>query len=109
MKNRPGVLNTRDGYRAEVLADHLPSCHTRQRRKLQCPEKAPEPPRVAAQSVNARMDGEARFTVGRDPGTGKQVQRIVYGSTQNEVRPKLAQAVADLDSGDGCHCQRRGH
>lgn len=52
-------------------------------------------------TIRQRPDGrwEARFTVGRDPGTGKQIQRSVYGSTQKEVRQKLAQAVADLDSG----------
>lgn len=52
-------------------------------------------------SIRQRSDGrwEARFTVGRDPGTGKQIQRSVYGSTQKEVRQKLAQAVAAIDSG----------
>lgn len=53
-------------------------------------------------TIRQRSDGrwEARFTVGRDPGTGKQIQRSVYGSTQKEVRQKLAQAVAALDNGD---------
>jgi len=37
--------------------------------------------------------------VGRDPGTGKQIQRSVYAATQKEVRQKLAQAVAAIDSG----------
>lgn len=48
-----------------------------------------------------RKDGrwEARYTVGRDPGTGKQIQRSVYGSSQQEVRKKLAQAVAAIDNG----------
>ncbi len=52
-------------------------------------------------TIRQRSDGrwEARFTVGRDPGTGKQIQRSVYGSTQREVRQKLAQAVAAIDSG----------
>jgi len=52
-------------------------------------------------SIRQRPDGrwEARYTVGRDPGTGKQIQRSVYGSTQKEVRQKLAQAVAAIDSG----------
>ena len=36
---------------------------------------------------------ESRLTVGRDPGTGKQVQRTFSGKTQKEVREKL-QAVA---------------
>ena len=53
-------------------------------------------------TIRQRPDGrwEARFTVGRDPGSGKQIQRSVYGSTQKEVRQKLAQAVAALDNGD---------
>lgn len=42
---------------------------------------------------------EARYTVGRDPGTGKQIQRSVYGATQGEVRKKLAQITATLDAG----------
>lgn len=52
-------------------------------------------------SIRQRPDGrwEARFTVGRDPGTGKQIQRSVYGSTQREARQKLAQAVAEIDKG----------
>lgn len=52
-------------------------------------------------TIRQRPDGrwEARFTVGRDPGTGKQIQRSVYGYTQQEVRKKLAQAVAEIDSG----------
>ena len=53
-------------------------------------------------TIRQRKDGrwEARYTIGRDPGTGKQVQRSVYGATQQEVRKKLAQAVASLDNGD---------
>jgi len=53
-------------------------------------------------TIRQRADGrwEARYTVGRDPGNGKQIQRSVYGSTQKEVRQKLAAAVAALDSGD---------
>lgn len=52
-------------------------------------------------TIRQRPDGrwEARFTVGRDPGTGKQVQRSVYGSTQKEVRQKLVQATAAIDKG----------
>jgi len=52
-------------------------------------------------SIRQRPNGrwEARYTVGRDPGTGKQIQRSVYGSTQKEVRQKLAQITAALDSG----------
>ena len=42
---------------------------------------------------------EGRITVGRDPGTGKQIQRSITGKTQREVREKLAQAVAEVDKG----------
>lgn len=42
---------------------------------------------------------EARITTGRDPGTGKQIQRSFTGKTQKEVREKLAQAVAAVDNG----------
>ena len=54
-----------------------------------------------AGTIRQRKDGrwEGRYTVGRDPGTGKQVQRSVYGSTQQEVRKKLAQVTVEIDSG----------
>lgn len=42
---------------------------------------------------------EARYTVGRDPGTGKQVQRSVYGDTQQEVRKALQLATTAIDEG----------
>mgnify|MGYP004513937945 CR=1 FL=1 len=42
---------------------------------------------------------QGRYTLGRDPGTGKQVQKSIYGDTQAEVRKKLAQAVAAIDEG----------
>ena len=52
-------------------------------------------------TIRQRPDGrwEARYTVGRDPGTGKQIQRSVYGSTQKEVRQQLAQVTAAIDKG----------
>lgn len=52
-------------------------------------------------TIRQRPDGrwEARYTVGRDPGTGKQVQRSIYGSTQKEVRQQLAQVTAAIDKG----------
>lgn len=54
-----------------------------------------------AGNLRQRADGtwEARYTVGRDPGTGKQIRKSVYGKTQKEARQKLAQAVAALDTG----------
>lgn len=42
---------------------------------------------------------EARYTVGYDPGTGKQIQRSVTGKTQKEVSKKLKEATAAIDSG----------
>ena len=55
-------------------------------------------------TIRQRKDGrwEARYTVGRDPGTGKQIQKSVYGATQQEVRKKLAQATTAIDSGIEC-------
>ena len=52
-------------------------------------------------SIRQRKDGtwEARYTTGRDPGTGRQVQKSVYGKTQKEVRQKLAQATVEIDEG----------
>lgn len=42
---------------------------------------------------------EARVTVGRDPGTGKQIQKSFTGKTQKEVREKMTVALCDLDRG----------
>ena len=42
----------------------------------------------------------ARITVGRDPGTGKQIQRSITGKTQKEVREKLQAAAVSLNEGD---------
>lgn len=42
---------------------------------------------------------EARVTVGRDPGTGKQIQRSFTGKTQAEVRKKMQAAAVELDAG----------
>lgn len=42
---------------------------------------------------------EARVTVGRDPGTGKQIQRSFYGKTQAEVRKKVQEAALAVDNG----------
>ncbi|MCL2357387.1 MAG: site-specific integrase [Defluviitaleaceae bacterium] len=54
-----------------------------------------------AGSIRQRADGtwEARYTIGRDPGTGKQVRKSVYGKTQKEVRQKLAVATVAIDEG----------
>ncbi len=52
-------------------------------------------------TIRWRSDGrwEARYTKGRDPGTGKQIQKSIYGKTQAEVRKKLQQACIAIDEG----------
>lgn len=54
-----------------------------------------------AGTIRKRSDGrwEARFTMGYDPVTGKQIQKSVYGKTQKEVREKLSKVTAELDEG----------
>lgn len=54
-----------------------------------------------AGSIRKRSDGrwEARYTAGRDPGTGKQIQKSVYGKTQAEVRKKLQKSCVAIDEG----------
>ena len=42
---------------------------------------------------------EGRYTVGFDPGTGKQRQRSISGKTQKEVAQKLRQITAEIDRG----------
>lgn len=52
-------------------------------------------------TIRQRPDGrwEERYTLGIDPGTGKQIQKSVYGKTQKEVRQKLTAITAEIDSG----------
>ena len=52
-------------------------------------------------TIRQRPDGrwEARYTLGIDPGTGKQIQKSVYGKTQKEVRRKLIAITAEIDNG----------
>lgn len=54
-----------------------------------------------AGNIRQRPDGtwEARYVVGRDPGTGKQIRKSVYAKSQKEARQKLAQAIAAIDKG----------
>ena len=42
-------------------------------------------------NIRQRPDGrwEGRYTAGIDPGTGKQIQKSIYGKTQKEVRERL--------------------
>lgn len=64
---------------------------------------SPMPKRNAqgAGSIRQRKDGtwEARYTAGRNPATGKQVQKSVYGKTQKDVRQKLSLVTVEMDSG----------
>lgn len=41
---------------------------------------------------------EARVTTGRNPGTGKQIQKSFSGKTQKEVREKMQAAAVDLNN-----------
>ncbi|MDL2238266.1 site-specific integrase [Christensenellaceae bacterium OttesenSCG-928-K19] len=52
-------------------------------------------------SIRKRKEGswEGRYTLGRNPGTGKQEQKSVYGKTQNEVRQKLKAITTAIDNG----------
>ena len=52
-------------------------------------------------TIRQRKDGtwEARYTVGRDPGTGKQIQRSVYGKTKADVAKKMRAATHEIDEG----------
>ena len=65
------------------------------------PRKSTTRAAAGAGTIRQRPDGrwEARYTVGRDAGTGKQVQRSVYGATQAEVRKRLHEIAVDLDHG----------
>lgn len=53
-------------------------------------------------SIRQRKDGtwEARFVIGIDPGTGKDIRKSVYAKTQKEVRKKMTEAIAALDKDD---------
>lgn len=42
---------------------------------------------------------EARVTIGRDPGTGKQIQQSFSGKTQKEVREKMQAAAVAVNTG----------
>ena len=42
---------------------------------------------------------EARVTTGRDPGSGRQIQRSFTGKTQKEVREKMQAAAVEINQG----------
>ncbi len=59
-------------------------------------------PRKAANghgTIRQRKDGtwEGRYTAGRDPGTGRQLQKSVYGKTEKEVAAELRRITSALD------------
>ncbi len=41
---------------------------------------------------------EAHITLGRDTGTGKQIQKSIYGKTQKEVREKMQPATVAFNN-----------
>jgi integrase len=53
-----------------------------------------------AGTIRQRKDGkwEARYTVGRDPGTGKQKQKSIYADTQKEALKRLRQIQNDIEN-----------
>ena len=55
-----------------------------------------------AGSIRQRKDGrwEARFVVGVDPGTGKDIRKSIYAATQREARKKMTEALAAVDRND---------
>lgn len=54
-----------------------------------------------AGTIRQRPDGrwEARYTIGRDPGSGRQIQKSIYGASQREVLDKLTAVKASLNNG----------
>lgn len=51
-------------------------------------------------SVRKRSNGswEASYTLGTDPGTGKQIRRSITGKTQKEVTTRLRQILSSIDN-----------
>ena len=52
-------------------------------------------------SVRQRPDGrwEARYTAGKNPGTGKPIRKSIYGDTQAEVVKELRAATGAVADG----------
>lgn len=52
-------------------------------------------------SIRHRKDGlwEARYSAGRDPGSGKPIRKSLYGKTEKEVRQKLRKINVELEEG----------
>ncbi len=65
------------------------------------PRKSTTRAAAGAGTIRQRSDKrwEARYTIGRDPGTGKQVQRSIYGASQQEVRKRLQEISVQIEQG----------
>ena len=52
------------------------------------------------ETIRQRKNGkwEGRFTYGRDPLTGKQMQRSVYGDSHKEVQQKIREALTEVNN-----------
>ena len=46
-----------------------------------------------------RQKWEARFVVGKNPGSGKQIRRSIYADTQQEARKLMQKATVSVDEG----------
>lgn len=55
-------------------------------------------------TVRQRSDGrwEARYTLGKDPGTGKQIQKSIYAKTQKEAQIKLRNIYESIENNSYC-------
>lgn len=42
---------------------------------------------------------QAKYTEGYNPGTGRQIQKTIYGKTQKEVAQRLRKITSELDEG----------
>jgi len=51
-------------------------------------------------TIRQRKNGkwEGRFTYGRDPFTGKQMQWSVYGDSHKEVQQKIREALTQINN-----------
>jgi integrase len=51
-------------------------------------------------TIRQRKNGkwEGRFTYGRDPFTGKQMQRSVYGTSHKEIQQKIREALIQVNN-----------
>ena len=54
---------------------------------------------ISKRTINGIQYYVGRYTVGRDPGTNKQIQKSVYGKTQKEVATKLREIAHQQDEG----------